>query len=585
MIFDAVEALIKPYGVPGLIVAGLAALICIVVGSCFAGEAFRRAANWPKDWGIGFYIFSWAPSAILAAVFFGLGFVAAGAALEPIRDYPNWLLAYSFVAIFGGAVGAAELIARYRDRPYRAVRTAPAVFYIALNALAACAALYLIYVFRDKLGFTGTSSSGTSTGEWPAAPSVLVQAVLLAGFSSLLFFRTSLFKLRVGEDDLSIGPSIVLDTLLAAADRAVDRVMAEPRAQLVHELMGTVSFGKAVSILPGHCLALMQNVSSDETQRIIGVVNSLRANSEMPDKIKSLNLGLALLTVVGEDVLRTAVKRLEADLQDSTAWLLQEVAKVMGPVLFEQARKVLPSYCFGLWPKPIEVNDQTTLASEMTALAAIQDVPKEYKSLILGIRLVRLTDGSTLRKAVDDLGSIITKAPDAPAANGGVAGVGSQQALSRWSAILELVTKGKPSAAEPAKPAVPENRSIPAGAAGSVADALPEPDAGKAAGVAPPAPADATKPALEATMEMAKRTAAQVPTSEIDAAKAAAGVPPAPADAAKPAVEATTEMAKPMAAEVPTPEIDAAKAGAEAGVAGKGPEERQEKPQEPRRVA
>ena len=57
------------------------------------------------------------------------------------------------------------------------------------------------------------------------------------------------------------------------------------------------------------------------------------------------------------------------------------------------------------------------------------------------------------RKAVDDLGSIITKAPDAPAANGGVAGVGSQQALSRWSAILELVTKGKPSAAEPAKPA------------------------------------------------------------------------------------------------------------------------------------
>jgi len=108
--------------------------------------------------------------------------------------------------------------------------------------------------------------------------------VLTAGFSALLFFRTSLFKLRVGDADLAVGPSIVLDSLLAAADRAVDRVMAQPRAAFVHELMGDLSFDKAAAILPAHCLALMQNVSSAEAQRIAGVVNALRADKKCPTR-------------------------------------------------------------------------------------------------------------------------------------------------------------------------------------------------------------------------------------------------------------------------------------------------------------
>jgi len=416
-VLEFFDQLVGHYGVPGRIVAGLAAVITVLVGLRLSVQALRRATYWPTEgaiqsWEIVSYINALVPLVVFAGMFVLMGFVFGGVALSPFYESTDWVLAYAFVAFFGGAVGAAELIARYKDRPYRAVQTAPAFFYISLNALAGCAALYLIYVFRRKLNFDDSDNPG----QWPTEPSYLVQAVLLAGFSSLLFFRTSLFKLRVGEDDLAIGPSIVLDTLLGAADRAVDRVMAEPRAELIHELMGTVSFDKAVAILPGHCLALMQNVSTDETQRIVGVVNSLRANKEMPDKIKSLNLGLALLTVVGEDVLRTAVYRLEADLQDSTAWLSKEVAKVMKPVVFERARKVLPSYCFGLWSKPIDPADQATLASEMTALSAMQDVHAEYKSLILGIRVVRLTDGTILRKAVEDLSSIITAVDDDSAA-------------------------------------------------------------------------------------------------------------------------------------------------------------------------
>jgi hypothetical protein len=130
----------------------------------------------------------------------------------------------------------------------------------------------------------------------------------------------------------------------------------------------------------------------------------------MPDKIKSLNLGLALLTVVGEDVLETAVKGLSTDLQDSTAELLLDVAKVMQPVSFELAARMVPPYCYALWPKPISQEEQDKLAARAVALQSLRDVPAGYKALLLGIWLARITDGATLRKAVDDLGASIRNA-------------------------------------------------------------------------------------------------------------------------------------------------------------------------------
>jgi hypothetical protein len=178
--------------------------------------------------------------------------------------------------------------------------------------------------------------------------------------------------------------------------------MAQPRAAFVHQLMGELSFDKAAAILPAHCLAPMQNVSSAEAERIAGVVNALRADKEMPDKIKSLNLGLALLTVVGTEVLKTAVDGLKSDLQGSTADLMRNVAAVMAPVSFEHARSMLPDYCLALWPKPIQNDVIDKFTTDATALAALNDVPEDCKALILGIRLGKLTDGATLRKAVDE---------------------------------------------------------------------------------------------------------------------------------------------------------------------------------------
>lgn len=203
---------------------------------------------------------------------------------------------YAAVFAFGTLVGVAELVARYRDAPLSAVTTGAAVVYILINAIAAGFALWLIEV-------NGWTFGGTA----PAA--VAAAQVLVAGFGAIAFFRSSLFTLRVGDSDVQIGPSAFLNIILNAADRSVDRARAEARAKAVSEIMAEVSFAKAKDALTTYCLALMQNVPADEADRLGEAVKSL-ANAAMSEDVKTLNLGLLLMTLVGEEVLRTAVENL-----------------------------------------------------------------------------------------------------------------------------------------------------------------------------------------------------------------------------------------------------------------------------------
>jgi len=394
-------------GVVGALAAsaiGVILLICtLVAANQTAVPVFDREAR--KEW-TRFRIVGIAVLTVALAV---LSFAAFWVATFPYRSHLSWIIGYVCVFLIGGSVGAAELVSRYRDRPTRALLTAPAIFYISLNAFGSVAALALIYVFRGKLGFTSESSD-----DWVNTDINLVSAVLLAGFSSLVFFRSSVFKFRAGDSDFPIGPSIVLDALLGAADRAVDRVMAEPRATFVNNLMSDIAFDKAVSMLPALCIALMQNLSSDESQRIGGVVNRLKSDTVTPNRIKTLNLGLELLTVVGETVLATAVAGLGPDLKDSTAKLIKEVTDVMANVSFERARRTLPLYCFALWTNDVPAEAQQKLMLDLKAMSELSELADEYKSLLLGIRLARMTDGDTLRKAVHDLGAAIKAAPSGP---------------------------------------------------------------------------------------------------------------------------------------------------------------------------
>jgi hypothetical protein len=196
----------------------------------------------------------------------------------------------------GGAVGAVEILGRYRHAPVRAMLTLGGLGYILVNIGASWAAYYTLDAFEV---FKATTVAKDLT------------QVLTAGFGSLVFMRSSFFKVRVGDSDIGIGPAAILDTLLLVADRGVDRREAVARAQDVTELVSHVRDPRIVAkMLTKYSLALMQNVDEKTSQDLGDAVGKIMADVEVPDAIKMDIVALRLGVVVGPDVLEAAVAAL-----------------------------------------------------------------------------------------------------------------------------------------------------------------------------------------------------------------------------------------------------------------------------------
>ena len=213
---------------------------------------------------------------------------------------------YVWVALFGAMIGASEIISRYRDAPAIALSAPPSIVYLCINIAASVGALALIEIFN---WFAGPASIQTTT-----------QRVLVAGFGAMAVFRSSLFMLRVGNQDVHIGPVTFLESFLGAVDRGIDRVRGESRAAEAKELMSGVNFDKAVIVLVPLCLDLMQNLSTEDGNRLIADVAKISGSGADP-AMKSISLGLKLMNAVGDGVVRAALRTVGLLLRD-TAWIV-----------------------------------------------------------------------------------------------------------------------------------------------------------------------------------------------------------------------------------------------------------------------
>ncbi|WP_019630928.1 hypothetical protein [Actinomadura atramentaria] len=198
-------------------------------------------------------------------------------------------------------VGIAELVSRYRDRPMSLVRVPSTWAYVLINGGAGAASLLLMHTFGWRFGVSSPAVAGATQ-------------VLVASLGSMMVFRSAVFTVRVGDEDVAVGPSTLLQSLLAAADRGVDRMQASTRAQSAGKIMEDVSFKRAQLALPTYCLGLLQNVSAEDQQALRTAVDALAA-SEMTDRQKALNLGLLLMNIAGPDVLEAAVKTLAREIK------------------------------------------------------------------------------------------------------------------------------------------------------------------------------------------------------------------------------------------------------------------------------
>lgn len=208
---------------------------------------------------------------------------------------------FGVVALLGAGVGIGELVSRYRDAPLSAVSSRPALLYVLLNSSAAILALWLTRTFNWTFGLTGS------------AEAIRFGQVLFAGGSALALFRTSLSFVSGGQE-LSIGLSQFLQTLLGAADREVDRLRGKSRAAIVARAMTGVSFDKAYVALPTFSMALLQNLTPEEQQELGTQTKSL-AEAQIEPRIKTLLLGLSLMNLLGDGVLDAAVRSLGDELK------------------------------------------------------------------------------------------------------------------------------------------------------------------------------------------------------------------------------------------------------------------------------
>ncbi len=205
----------------------------------------------------------------------------------------------------GALVGCVEILSRYKDAPFRVAFSRPGLTYTIINALVAGLALLTVRLF----GWTFTDNPETS------AEVTRWTQVFVSGLAAMTLFRSSLFNFHMTDQDISIGPNAILQILLVAVDKEVDRLRGKERAKIVEEALDGIPFDEAVINLPTVSIALMQNLSREDQDQIIQSVKALNSEEakSMPERMKTMSLGLTLLTVVGEDILKAAIDLLNLD--------------------------------------------------------------------------------------------------------------------------------------------------------------------------------------------------------------------------------------------------------------------------------
>jgi hypothetical protein len=199
---------------------------------------------------------------------------------------------YVIVFALGGLLGATEVLGRYTDSPMAALKSPGAFVYVLVNGFASVIALYLILQLAPEIKNP-------------------IYQVLLAGLGAMVFLRSSLFKAKVADQDVAVGPVIVLDTLLNFADSQVDRGRAVDRASRIGDVMRSLPIAQAHEDLPELCFALMQNLPVDTRESVKKDITVVATDIKRSEPVKVMQIGLVLWTRVGIGPLTGAVDLLK----------------------------------------------------------------------------------------------------------------------------------------------------------------------------------------------------------------------------------------------------------------------------------
>ncbi|MEO3823290.1 hypothetical protein [Actinomadura sp. B10D3] len=197
-------------------------------------------------------------------------------------------------AVIGGALGLAELLTRYRDKPVAALLSPGGLLFVFVNASASVVALIAM------------TASGWTFGLPPTTPpaSLMIVRVIAAGIGSAAVLRMSFGPAHSG----GTGPVALLGGILRVADGELERKRALSR--LSHNDLSGLSFERDHAALAELCCHLLREFDLAEAQRLGGLAAELSSRDDLTDADKLDCWGLELTRLVGERALRQAARRL-----------------------------------------------------------------------------------------------------------------------------------------------------------------------------------------------------------------------------------------------------------------------------------
>src|SRR5205823_13773847 len=163
-----------------------------------------------------------------------------------------------------------------------------ALFYHLLNGAISAFALFVLKTF------------GT---EPPANSQDKLKLVLIAGLGAMFVMRSKLFNLKIGGQDVALGPEQIINVFFNFMEDAIDRVRAQSRIEFIRDLhLSDADFEK----LRDYSLSMLrsaQAISLEEMNKCRDDIDKLREIEGAP-ALRSYALGFLLLNRMGEDFVR-----------------------------------------------------------------------------------------------------------------------------------------------------------------------------------------------------------------------------------------------------------------------------------------
>ena len=189
---------------------------------------------------------------------------------------------YFYAFMLGMLTAFAEIIGKFSDEPIKSLRTPHALFYHLLNGAISALALFMLKTY----------------GMLPTSNQEKLELVLLAGLGSMLVMRSKLLNLKVGGQDVALGPEQIINVFFRFMESEIDRIRAQSRIEFVRERLYNVDFEK----VHDYSVTMLRAAQALDTQeKCKEAIQTLKAEQFGDKQMKSYALGFLLLNRMGEN--------------------------------------------------------------------------------------------------------------------------------------------------------------------------------------------------------------------------------------------------------------------------------------------